>query len=207
MLNSLSVLYEDDRLVAVAKPSGQLVIPGRGVCGPTLREAVEAHLGAKAYVVHRLDLEASGVVVFAKDAATHRALCAAFETRKVHKIYLAWVLGAVDGDGRVAAPLAEFGSGRIGVREGGKPSRTVYRVLRRRGRDTLLEVEPETGRRHQIRVHLYSIGHPILGDSLYGKELPVGGEPRLMLHALRLRFDLAGRHYDIRCDAPSEFDP
>jgi len=89
-------------------------------------------------------------------------------------------------DGTVNRPLKEYGSGRMGVTRGGKPAITDYKVLGRRNDVTLLEIRPKTGKRHQIRVHLWSIGHPIMGDSLYGNPRPVGGAPRLMLHALSL---------------------
>lgn len=202
----LSILHEDERLLAVAKSAGQLVIPGRGtITGPTLQEQVAEHFGGKVYVVHRLDRGASGIVLFAKDSAAHRALCLAFETRQVRKVYAALVQGLVEKDGAVDRPIRAFGSGRMGIGASGKPSITRYRVLDRLPTVTFLEIEPETGRRHQIRVHLHSIGHPILGDPLYGKERPVGGAPRLMLHAIRLGFKLESRAFEIACDIPRDF--
>ena len=187
---SLEIIHEDERLIAVSKPAGRLVIPGRGSCAgdPTLKAEVEGRTGAKVFVVHRLDREASGLVVFAKDAECHRRLCGQFARRQVHKLYLALAWGAVEQDGIVKAPIREYGSGRMGVHPQGKPARTIFRVLRRFASAALLEVEPLTGRRHQIRVHLYHIGHPILGDDRYGNDLPVGGYPRLMLHARRAVF-------------------
>lgn len=181
----LRIVYEDPCLLAADKPAGLLVIPGRGPeSGPVLLDAVSRHIGAKAFVVHRIDRETSGLVLFAKDAATHAALSKLFEKRRVRKSYLAVVLGVVPAPGRIAAPIREFGSGRMGVDPRGKDAETRYRPLRTWGEPpvTLLEVEPRTGRRHQIRVHLYSIGHPVLGDAQYGRERP-GGSARLMLHA------------------------
>lgn len=204
---ALETVFEDDRLIAVSKPAGQLMIPGRGP-GPglPLRQEVEAALGRKVFVVHRLDRDASGLAVFAKDAASHRSLCLAFEGRTVKKTYLAVVVGEVKEDGVVEAPLRPFGSGRMGVGQPGKASTTDYRVLRRLKGATLLEVQPRTGRRHQIRVHLYSIGHPILGDPLYGQERPVGGAPRLMLHALELAFSEGGfAGLSLRAEPPEDF--
>lgn len=178
--------------MAVAKPSGQPTIPGRGEIGEPLNRAAERRAGGRLFVVHRLDREASGLVVFAKDARTHRQLCGLFEARKVSKLYLAACLGELAGEGVIQAPIKEFGSGRMGVGAGGKRSITRYRLRRALKGASLLEVAPVTGRRHQIRVHLYSIGHPVLGDPLYGKERPVGGAARLLLHSLALDFGLPG---------------
>lgn len=201
-------IYQDERVVAVDKPAGMLVIPGRGPGRePSLVDLLEAHLGKRPFVVHRIDRETSGLVLFALDASTHRELSLAFERRQVRKTYLAVVLNKMAGpEGSIDLPLREFGSGRVAVDERGKPSRTEYRVLSPVPEDsggppphhtppgvrsqmpggTLLEVHPVTGRRHQIRVHLYSLGHPVLGDTRYGNPRPVGGAPRLMLHAWKL---------------------
>jgi len=190
MFAGLAVICEDDRLIAVSKPAGQLVIPGRGAlaAAETLKAQAERHAGARLFVVHRLDGEASGIVLFAKDPDAHRLLCGQFAQRRIRKIYLALASGAIVEDGLVKAPIREYGSGRMGVHPEGKPARTVYRALQRFPAATLLEIEPLTGRRHQIRVHLYHIGHPLLGDDRYGADLPVGGVPRLMLHACRIVF-------------------
>lgn len=181
----IAVLHEDDRLLVVDKPSGLCVIqPRRREEGAPLVDLAASHLGGKAYTVHRIDRGTSGIVLFAKDAGTHRALSRAFESRKVKKTYLALVEGEVSGSGTVASPLKDRGSGRVSVHPDGKPAETRYRPLAREGSRTLLEVTPLTGRRHQIRVHLYSIGHRIVGDPLYGK--PKGDEGRLRLHAWKL---------------------
>lgn len=185
---SLRVVFEDERLLAADKPAGQPVIPARGTGPEPLVAAVSRRIGGKAFVVHRIDRETSGLVLFAKDAGAHRALSGLFEARTVEKTYLAAVLGAVAGEGSVEEPLRAFGSGRMGADPGGKPCRTDYRVRERLKGATLLEVSPRTGRRHQIRAHLYGLGHPVLGDPLYGRERPVGGAPRLMLHAWKLSF-------------------
>ncbi|MEK7477296.1 MAG: RNA pseudouridine synthase [Candidatus Coatesbacteria bacterium] len=202
-----SVVFENDRVLAVAKPSGQLVIPGRGLPqGPTLKAQADAHVGTPVFVVHRIDADSSGLVLFAKDAEAHRALNIAFEKRQVAKRYLALVQGAVLADRTVNRPLKQFGSSRVGVVRGGRPAITSFRVLERVGNDTLLEVTPETGKRHQIRVHLYAIGHPILGDPLYGEPLPVGGVPRLMLHALALHVDTVPTgQLSLRAEPPEDF--
>jgi tRNA pseudouridine32 synthase / 23S rRNA pseudouridine746 synthase len=184
----LQVVYEDERLVAVAKPAGQAMAAGGGVeAADTLQAAVAEHIGSKAFIVHRLDRETSGVVVFAKTADAHRALSRQFEQRQVTKRYLAVVAGHVEGrSGEVTQPLREFGSGRVGVDPKGREATTRWE-LREPLRDAdLLAIEPLTGRRHQIRVHCYAIGHPILGDTRYGDPRPVGGASRLMLHAAEL---------------------
>ncbi len=184
---SLNIVYEDEQLIVLNKAVGQLVIPGRGLTDsePLVRQ-VEQYLDTKAYVVHRLDKETSGVLLFAKDATTHRDLSIQFERREVQKIYLAVVQGIVKNNGKIQNPLRQFGSGRMGIDPKGKPAVTHYRILERFQNSTLLEVVPETRRRHQIRVHLYVIGHPVLGDPLYGHDRPVGGIVRLMLHASKL---------------------
>jgi RluA family pseudouridine synthase len=202
----LRVLHEDPRLIAVDKPSGQPVIPGRGAAGEgALVEQVSRHLESKAFVVHRIDRETSGIVLFAKDAAAHRELCLLFEAGRVEKTYQALVLGTVSRNGSIDKPLREFGSGRTGVAEGGKHSCTVYKVVESLRGATLLAVEPRTGRRHQIRAHLYSIGHPVLGDKLYGKPVPVGGAARLMLHAHRLRLGWGRSRLELESPLPKDF--
>ena len=200
----MELIYEDDDVVAAAKPAGQPAIPGRGSAAQGAFNAeLEARLGRKLYVIHRLDREASGLMLLAKNAAAHARLCGEFETRRARKTYLALVVGNVTQGGQVDLPLREFGSGRSAVDAAGKACLTRYEV-RCHGRDcTLLNVEPLTGRRHQIRAHLRAIGHPILGDPLYGSApRPVGGVSRLMLHALALA--IAGLP-PLLCPPPEDF--
>ncbi len=200
------IVFEDERLVAVSKPVDRVVIPGRGEVGEPLRDEAERLLGRKLLVVHRLDREASGLVVFAKDADAHRALCAGFRGRSIHKTYLALVQGALAEDGEIRSPLREFGSGRTAVDPAGKPSLTRYKVREKFSRATLLEASPVTGRRHQLRAHLYSIGHPVLGDARYGKERPVGNAPRLMLHGLEMSFKgPGGKAVVLRAEPQADF--
>jgi RluA family pseudouridine synthase len=205
-VSAAKVVFEDERLLAADKPAGQPTIPGRG----DVREALNAELararGAKLFVVHRLDLEASGLVVFAKDAETHRLLCAEFESRRAEKTYLAVVAGALEGEGACRQPLKEFGSGRVAPSPDGKPSLTRWRVERHLRAATVLRVEPKTGRKHQIRAHLCALGRPILGDPRYGPApRPVGGAPRLMLHSLSLRV-AAGRAYELQAPPGPDFE-
>jgi len=180
------IVHTDERLIGVDKPSGMASVPGGP--GPSLQELVVAHLGAPVFIVHRLDRGTSGIIVFARDRAEHRRLSLLFESREVHKTYLAAVHGHLDDtEGLVDLPLRTFGSGRVGVASDGKPARTRYRLRERLANADLLEVMPETGRRHQVRVHLNAVGHPVLGDAVYGPPpRPVGGIGRLMLHALEL---------------------
>ena len=200
-----AILFEDEHLLAVDKPAGRPTIPGRGDVGEPLNAELERRSGRKLFVVHRLDLEASGVVVFAKDAETHRVLCAQFESRGAKKIYLAAVAGAMTGEGVADSPLKEFGSGRVAPSPDGRKSRTRWRVERTWRMAALLRIEPETGRRHQIRAHLCALGHPILGDPRYGPSpRPVGGVARLMLHALSLSVT-AGRAYEFTAEPPRDF--
>ncbi len=183
------VVYEDEEMVAVNKPAGISTIPDRSSDRNDVRNMVEGYLNARIWVVHRLDKPVSGVLLFAKNAARHKNLSRLFETRQIRKDYLALVHGSISGKrGTITAPVRTFGSGRVAVDEvGGKPCRTDYRVLDDGPEYSLLRVSPMTGRRHQIRVHLYNIGHPVVGDLLYGqKDLQIGYSC-MMLHAWRLQ--------------------
>lgn len=199
----LQIIHEDVRILAVNKPSGMLVIPGRGKeTGPTLLDLAGAHTKEKVFTVHRLDRGASGLVLFAKDADTHRSLSMAFESRIIRKLYRVLVQGSLTKDGKVDKELKEYASGRVGFSGDGKPSSTSYRILERLNGATLLEVEPATGRRHQIRVHMFTTGHPVMGDELYGETRPVGGAARLMLHALSLELP---NGLKLRAPVPEDF--
>ncbi|MBL0058041.1 MAG: RluA family pseudouridine synthase [Elusimicrobia bacterium] len=205
----MEILYQDERVFVVHKPTGQNVIPGRGPeSGPCLKDEAAAHFGGKVFVVHRIDRETSGIVLFARDAAAHRFLNGAFEGRHIQKEYLAAVQGdPAPAKGSVGVPLRLFGSGRVAAGPGGKPCRTDYETWARWEGGALLLVRPVTGRRHQIRAHLAGIGHPVLGDPLYGPPpRPVGGAPRLMLHAGRLAFPHPdGGTRTVCCDPPEAF--
>ncbi|HVP89814.1 MAG TPA: RluA family pseudouridine synthase [Terriglobales bacterium] len=204
---AVRVLFENDELLAVDKPEGVVSISGAGAGGlPELlrREGVYA---GRLYPVHRLDRGASGVIVYAKTPEMHRYLNGEFDRRAVRKTYLALVHGLTANRGVVNKPLREFGSGRMGVDEArGKPSSTEFKVERRLRGFTLLRVRPLTGRRHQIRVHLYSLGHPIVGDSRYGERALQERYPRLMLHALEIEFALpTGERLKIAAPLPESF--
>jgi tRNA pseudouridine32 synthase/23S rRNA pseudouridine746 synthase len=203
----LRVLYETDDFIAVDKPEGvvSLATAGRG----GLPELVKPHYAGRLFPVHRLDRGASGVILFAKTAEAHRDLNGQFERREVRKTYLAAVDGLpASNRGQINAPLREFGSGRMGVDpKRGRPASTAWKIAERLDDAALLRVTPSTGRRHQIRVHLYSIGHPILGDLRYGDKARQSRFPRLMLHALSLEFALpSGEAVTIEALPPASFE-
>ena len=168
----LEILHLDDHLAAVNKPPGVPVVPARSDTAASLREILAAHLGTEPFVVHRIDRDTSGVVLFARDARTHRELSLMFEHREVEKIYLAVVRGTpFPAEGTIELPLERdrHDPTRMTVaRRGGKPSRTDYRTLQTFRGYALVEVRPQTGRMHQIRVHLAAIGHPLAVDPVYG---------------------------------------
>jgi RluA family pseudouridine synthase len=205
--NSIRVLYETEDYIAVAKPEGVVSVAAAGERG--LADLISPHYGGKLYPVHRLDRGASGVIVFAKTAAAHRHLNGEFDRREVRKTYLAVVEGVPRSNrGQINAPVREFGSGRMGVDpKRGKPSSTGWKIAERLDGAALLRVSPATGRRHQIRVHLYHIGHPILGDLRYGDKARQEGYPRLMLHALALEFTLpSGEGVTVEAPPPPSFE-
>ena len=193
----INILYEDDDVVAIDKPAGMVVHAGAGVHSGTLvnallhRFARLSGMGGELRpgIVHRLDRYTSGVLLVAKNDAAHRALAAQFSGRTIEKIYLALVRGRMARDtGRVERPIARdpVHRTRMTARLGrGRAAWSEYRVLRRFQAFTLLEVRIGTGRTHQIRVHLSSIGHPVAGDTLYGA---AAGPRRYFLHSHRITF-------------------
>ncbi|MGE5386515.1 MAG: RluA family pseudouridine synthase [Betaproteobacteria bacterium] len=188
----LEALYVDDALLVLNKPSGLLSVPGLGEAGrDCLIHRAQAHC-PDALTVHRLDMETSGLIVLARSKATHRALSLAFQNRQVGKRYVAIVDGQVGPEqGEIDLPLIADWPNRPRQKvdfEVGKPSLTRYCVLHRTPDRTRLELRPETGRSHQLRVHLQSIGHAILGDALYAPPAARNKSPRLLLHATELVF-------------------
>jgi tRNA pseudouridine32 synthase/23S rRNA pseudouridine746 synthase len=190
----LDTVFEDDALIVVNKPPGLLSVPGRGA---EKQDCMASRVLAEfpdALTVHRLDMETSGLLVFARSAAVHRTLSYAFQTRQVDKRYVAVVDGLVEAEhGEIALPLICDWPNRPLQKvdhELGKPSLTRYRVLSRdeAAMTSRVELEPLTGRSHQLRVHLLSLGHAILGDALYARGAALEASPRLLLHASALRF-------------------
>jgi RluA family pseudouridine synthase len=204
----ISILYEDDDVVAANKPEGLASVPGHDAKADSLLRQLSAARPNRLFIVHRLDKAASGVILLAKNRTAHRLLNTQFSERAVGKRYLALVYGLISEDsGIIDKPIRQFGSGRMGIdQRTGKPSMTKYAVTQRYQNSTLLAVEPVTGRRHQIRVHLYSVGHPIVGDERYGDLAQQRTFPRLMLHAQEISFRLpSGVRMSVQAPVPDSF--
>jgi len=201
----LSIVYEDDDLIVIDKPAGLVVHPAAGHDRGTLVNAVLAHapdlegVGGETRpgIVHRLDKDTSGLIVVARNDAAHRDLQRQFKARTVKKVYLALVEGCVaPSEGIIDAPIARdrVHRKRMAVGMGGREARTRYRVIRYGsaggGEYTVVEAYPETGRTHQIRVHFAWLGHPLVGDRVYGRRQPTLPIDRHFLHATRLTLHL-----------------
>jgi len=231
----LEVLYEDPHVLAINKPAGIAVIPGPGTLEATLINGLLWHVQheshwpcSRVHIVHRLDKDTTGVLLVAKDLGTARHLSTAFEERRVAKRYLAVVRGEMAmTEGEVDLPIAPSATrGRMRLRrEKGRPAKSRYSVLERFRGYTLVEVQPLTGRQHQVRLHLASLGHPLAVDPLYGgadalylSQIKPGyrrkedrPEPplmaRLTLHASRIEAELAdGVPLAVEAPLPADFE-
>jgi 23S rRNA pseudouridine955/2504/2580 synthase/23S rRNA pseudouridine1911/1915/1917 synthase len=235
----LPILFEDEHLIAVAKPPHLATIPGRGE-SDSLLQALSRQVGLpctgttdpRLRIIHRLDKDTSGVLLLAKDLPTQRHLSNQFQHHQVRKEYLAIVVGRLPGqEGIIDAPLAPHPSSRdrMAVSKHGRPAITEWKVERPMRRFNLIRCFPKTGRTHQLRVHLQSIGLPLAVDSLYnptppGSQVgiflshhkrdyrPTAGQEerpligRLTLHAEKLTFNHPdGREITIECPAPKDF--
>ena len=211
----LTVVYQDQYIVVIDKPAGLSVHPGPGHPDRTLVNALLAlcpdiqGIGGviRPGIVHRLDKDTSGLMVVAKTHAAHQALSEHLKARRVTKGYLALATGSVKlSEGRIDAPIARDPRQRkrMAIVEGGRESQTGYRVIERMGSNTLLELYLETGRTHQIRVHLAYMGNPILGDAVYGKKDPLLA--RHFLHAYHLGFQhpISGAPVEFRSPLPDD---
>lgn len=198
--HALPLLHADAHLLVLDKPSGLLSVPGRGADKQDCMAARAQRLYPDALVVHRLDMATSGLWLMARGADMQRRMSGAFAQREVGKRYAAVVAGRLEtpassanGWSLIDLPLAADWPNRprrIVDHEKGKPSQTRWRVIAYGARTdaTRLELEPLTGRSHQLRVHLQALGHPILGDALYAPAEVQAQAPRLLLHATELRF-------------------
>jgi 23S rRNA pseudouridine1911/1915/1917 synthase len=209
---ALDVVHEDADVLVIAKPAGLVVHPGSGNWAGTMLNALLHRVPslkglARAGIVHRLDKETSGLLVVAKTQAAQQDLVRQLQARTVKRTYLAIARGKVAVGGTVDAPIGRHPvhRTRMAIVPGGKPAVTHYKVRERFGAHTLLECELETGRTHQIRVHLASIGHPLEGDPVYGgrgaKRLP-----RQALHAWKLGFVHPRTGTPVRFEAPPPGD-
>lgn len=203
----LDVIHEDHELIVVAKPAGLLSVPGKG---EHLADCLLARVQAvfpTALLVHRLDRDTSGVMVFAATPHAQRHLGLQFEKRQTKKTYVARVAGRLaPKTGTIDLPLIVDWPNRprqMVCHETGKPAQTDWRVLRGTDDETRVRLMPRTGRSHQLRVHMLSLGHPILGDPFYATGA-ARDYPRMMLHSeeLRLRHPDCGRGMSFRAKAP-----
>jgi len=222
---ALNVVYEDDAILVIDKPAGLVVHPGAGNPEGTLQNALLHHAPALAGVprsgiVHRLDKDTSGLMVAAKTLQAHKALVDQLQARTVKREYLALVNGTFTAGGRIEAPIGRHPRDRIrmAVVDTGREAVTHYRIQQRYQAHTLLLAALETGRTHQIRVHMAHIGHPLVGDPLYGGrlQLPKGatetvrealrGFRRQALHATRLALQHPASGEEMGWEAPPPDD-
>lgn len=222
---ALTIVHEDADLLVIDKPAGLVVHPGAGNPRGTLQNALlhyDPRLAAipRAGIVHRLDKDTSGLLVVARSLRAHTALVAMLGRREIHRRYAAIVVGVPVAGGSVDAPLDRHPGDRVrrAVREGGRPATTHYRVRERFRAHALLQCELESGRTHQIRVHMAHAGLPLVGDPLYGGglKLPRGATPGLIealrgfkrqaLHAEQLAFAHPVSGVPMRFDAPPPRD-
>jgi len=188
----LSVLHRDEDVLVLAKPSGLLHVPGKPAEHADCLEARAREAFSCAMTVHRLDKDTSGVVVMGMNRKAHAHLSQQFETRQTRKVYVARVWGCMAGEGGVIdLPIACDWPNRpkqMVDPENGRPAQTRWKVLVREAGATRVELRPATGRSHQLRVHMLSLGHPILGDNFYAHEKAFVAADRLQLHAESLSF-------------------
>jgi 23S rRNA pseudouridine1911/1915/1917 synthase len=211
----LTVVYEDDELLVIDKPAGMTVHPAPGHPNDTLANAVIARWpdvtgvgeSTRPGIVHRLDADTSGLIVVAKTPRAHAGVAAQFADRSVDKHYTALVVGSLDQDEAVIeAPIGRSPRNRkkMAVVENGRAASTGFRVIHRFNKSTMVDIKPATGRTHQIRVHFGSIGHAVVGDTVYGRA--AHRLARQFLHASALAFDhpVSGRRIELTSPLPED---
>ena len=203
---SLPILHQDDDLLVLTKPSGLLTVPGKAEEHYDCLESRVQQKFPKARIVHRLDMDTSGIIVMALNANAHRHLGLQFEKRLTKKTYIARVWGVITGDeGEVDLPLCCDWPNRpkqMVDHKLGRKALTKWRVLNREDKITRVELTPVTGRSHQLRIHMLELGHPILGDNLYAHEQAYQAADRLQLHSYSLEFrhPTGGKYYTFVSD-------
>lgn len=218
----LDIVYEDEHLLVVNKPAGMVVHPAVGNYTGTLVNAVMFHCGdqlssingvVRPGIVHRIDKDTSGLLVIAKTDAAHRGLAEQFAVHSIKRAYRAVVYNNIkEDDGRIDAPTGRNPKDRLKMAvvsaDKGRRAVTNYHVLERSGRFTYVECRLETGRTHQIRVHMAYIGHPLLGDPLYGPRRGMTGVTGQVLHAKELGFvhPITGEYMEFDSELPPEFE-
>ena len=221
----LDIVFKDRALLVLNKPAGMVVHPGAGVADHTLQNALlgfdpKLALVPRAGLVHRLDKDTSGLLVVARTPEVHKALVMALAEREIERHYTALCTGVMTGGGTVDEPIGRHRTQRtrMAVRSDGRPAVTHYRVLQRFRSHTMVRAELETGRTHQIRVHLAHIGYPLVGDPVYGgrRRVPAGATTELLealsgfkrqaLHAARLKLEhpVSGREMDWEAPLPTD---
>ena len=226
MRNKIIILAETDNWVAINKPAGLLSVPDREGKEPSLKIWLKERYG-NIFTVHRIDRDTSGLILFAKNEAAHRHFSIQFEERSTIKFYEGLVLGTPSpASGTIESPLAEHpaANGKMIIHRKGKASRTDYEIVEVLAPYSFVRFQLHTGRTHQIRVHMQSIGHPLVCDALYGDGLPVKVSSfkskfklskemeeerpilgRLALHAASLTFnDLDGQKISLQAELPKD---
>lgn len=226
-MKGFSIIFENDDFIAINKEAGMLTIPDRHDEKQLSLYKILNHQYGKIFIVHRLDRDTSGLILFAKNETTHKYLSQLFEQRNIEKKYLGIVRGSIpEKNGSINEPIAEHPvkKGMMIISKKGKPSLTNYEVLEDYGIYSLVEFEIHSGRTHQIRVHLKSIGHPIICDEIYGDGKPIllssfkkkyklsdnelEERPlisRLALHSASLRFtDIRGEQFFLEAPLPKD---
>lgn len=207
----LDILHIDEHFIVLNKPSGLLSVPGKA---PEHKDCLQRRVQTvypSATVVHRLDMATSGIMLMALHMDCHRKLSRLFETRQTSKRYLARISGRLDQQqGSVDLPLICDWPNRpkqMVDHHRGKPAITHFRVIEQDDNETFIELVPITGRSHQLRVHMLSLAHPIMGDRLYAHPEALASAPRLQLHAQQLSFQhpITDTPFTISCPAPFSF--